>query len=123
MWPWTRKIDGADDRKSLDALAEFLAAANGTASGIAVSPLKALQCAPVARAVAVRSETLGVLPLHLFQRLEDGGKERADHPLADLLSHRPNGWTSAPQFIMELERDTLMNDAGAFAVASRHASR
>ncbi|WP_377847232.1 phage portal protein [Bosea sp. UC22_33] len=119
MWRWTRKDQAADDRKSLEALAEFFAAATGTASGIGVSPIKALQCAPVARAVAVRSETLGVLPLHLFQRLEDGGKERADHPLADLLSNRPNGWTSAPQFLMELERDTLMNDAGAFAVANR----
>lgn len=119
MWRWTRKDQAADDRKSLEALAEFFAAATGTASGIAVSPTKALQCAPVARAVAVRSETLGVLPLHLFQRLEDGGKERADHPLADLLSTRPNGWTSAPQFLMELERDTLMSDAGAFAVANR----
>lgn len=119
MWPFARKDSSAEDAKSLEALAEFFAAANGTASGIAVSPTKALQCAPVARAVAIRSETLGVLPLHLYRRLEDGGKERADHPLADLLSNRPNGWTSAPQFLMELERDTLLNDAGAFAVANR----
>lgn len=121
MWPFgSRKSAAANDAKSLEALAEFFAAANGTASGIAVSPTKALQCAPVARAVAVRSETLGALPLHLFRRLEDGGKERAaGHPLADLLSNRPNGWTSAAQFLMELERDTLMNDAGAFAAANR----
>ncbi|MFC5421046.1 phage portal protein [Bosea eneae] len=120
MWPWTsRKDAAADDAKSLDALAEFFAAAGATSSAIAVTPLKALECAPVARAVSVRSETLGVLPLHLYRRLEDGGKERADHPLADLLSNRPNGWTSAPQFLMEMERDTLLNDAGAFAVANR----
>ncbi len=119
MWPWTRKDSSAEDAKSLEALAEFFASAHGTASGIAVSPVKALQCAPVARAVAVRSETLGVLPLHLYRRLADGGKERADHPLADLLSNRPNGWTSAPQFLMEMERDTLLNDSGAFAVANR----
>lgn len=119
MWPFARKDSSAEDAKSLDALAEFFAAANGTASKIAVTPSKALECAPVARAVAVRSETLGVLPLHLYRRLEDGGKERADHPLADLLSNRPNGWTSAAAFIMELERDTLLNDAGAFAVANR----
>lgn len=119
IWPFTRKDQRAEEAKSLEALADFYAAANGTASGIAVSPVKALQCAPVARAVAVRSETLGVLPLHLFQRLEDGGKERADHPLADLLSNRPNGWTSAPQFLMELEKDTIISDAGAFALANR----
>lgn len=119
MWPFTRKDHAAEDAKSLDALAEFFAAAGATSSKIAVTPTKALECAPVARAVAVRSETLGVLPLHLYRRLEDGGKERAGHPLADLLSNRPNGWTSAAQFLMEMERDTLVNDAGAFAVANR----
>lgn len=119
MWPFARKDSSAEDAKSLEALAEFFAAANGTASKIAVTPTKALECAPVARAVAVRSETLGVLPLHLYRRLEDGGKERADHPLADLLSNCPNGWTSAAEFLMAMERDTLLNDAGAFAVANR----
>lgn len=119
IWPFTRKDQHAEDVKSLEALAEFFAAANKTASGIAVSPVQALQCAPVARAVAVRSEILGVLPLHLFQRLEGGGKERADHPLADLLNYRPNAWTSAPAFLMEMERDTLISDAGAFALANR----
>ncbi len=119
MWPFTRKDHSAEDAKSLEALAEFFAAAGATSSAIAVTPLKALESAPVARGVAVRSETLGCLPLHLYRRLEDGGKERADHPLEKLLSGRPNGWTSAAEFLMTLERDSLLNDAGAFALANR----
>ena len=120
MWPFARKDSASDDAKSLAALHEFFAAAGATSSAIAVTPLKALDCAPVARGVAVRSETLGILPLHLYRRLDGGGKERADdHPLSALLSQRPNGWTSATQFFTEMERDTLLNDRGAFAVANR----
>lgn len=120
MWPFgSRKDVSPDEAKGLAALEEFFAAAHGTASKIAVSPSKALECPPVLRAISVRSETLGTLPLHLYARLDDGGKDRADHPLETLLSARPNGWTSAPQFLMELERDCLMNDAGAFALANR----
>lgn len=120
MWPWTsRKDASADDAKSLAALEEFFAAAGATSSAIAVAPSKALECAPVARGVSVRSETLGILPCHIYRRLEGGGKERADHPLEMLLSGRPNGWTSTPHFLMELERDSLLHDAGAFALANR----
>lgn len=82
MWPFgTLKDASAEDAKSLAALEEFFAAAGATSSKIAVTPTKALECPPVARGVAVRSEVLGMLPLHLFERLDGGGKERADgHP-------------------------------------------
>jgi HK97 family phage portal protein len=119
MWPFTRKDASADDAKSLAALEQFFASAGATSSAIAVTPTKALECAPVARGVSVRSETLGILPCHLYRRLEGGGKERADHPLETLLSGRPNGWTSTPEFLMTLERDSLLHDAGAFALANR----
>jgi len=118
MWPW-RKSAPETEAKSLEALAEFFAAAGATASAIAVTPQKALESAPVARGVAVRSETLGCLPVHLYRRLEDGGKERADHPLETLLSGRLNGWTSTAEFLMTMERDSLLNDIGAVAVANR----
>jgi HK97 family phage portal protein len=118
MWWRSRKLDNSE-AKSLDALAGFFASAGATSSAIAVTPHKALESAPVARGVAVRSETLGCLPVHLYQRLEDGGKERADHPLEKLLSGRPNGWTSAAEFLMQMERDSLLNDIGAVALANR----
>ena len=119
MWPFSRKDHSAEDAKSLEALAEFFAAANGTASKIAVSPSKALECPAVARGVAVRCEILGTLPLHIYERLDGGGKERAEHPLERLLSARPNAWTSAPAFMMALERDALLHDIGGIAIANR----
>lgn len=119
MWPFARKDHSAEDAKSLEALAEFFAAANGTASKIAVSPSKALECPAVARGVAVRCEILGTLPLHIYERLDGGGKERAEHPLERLLSSRPNAWTSAPAFMMALERDALLHDIGGIAIANR----
>lgn len=119
MWPFARKSPPDVEAKSLQALEEFFAAAGATSSAIAVTPSKAIEAAPVARGVAVRSETLGILPIHIYRRLDGGGKERADHPLETLLSGRPNGWTSTPEFLMTLERDSLLHDAGAFALANR----
>lgn len=119
MWPFARKSPPDLEAKSLQALEDFFAAAGATSSAIAVTPSKAIEAAPVARGVAVRSETLGILPIHIYRRLDGGGKERADHPLETLLSGRPNGWTSTPHFLMELERDSLLHDAGAFALANR----
>lgn len=119
MWPFSRKIADDTESKSLAALEEFLASASVTASGIAVSPTKALECPAVARAVAVRCEILGTLPLHVYERLDAGGKERSSHPLERLLSSRPNAWTSAPAFMMALERDALLHDIGGIAIANR----
>lgn len=120
MWPFARKDHSTEDAKSLAALEEFFAGASGTASKIAVSPTRALECPAVARGIAVRSEVLGMLPLHLFRRLNAGGKERAEgHALEKLLSGRPNGWTSAPSFLMQLERDSLLHDIGGIAIANR----
>lgn len=120
MWPFgTRKDAAAEDAKSLEALAEFFAAANGTASKIAVSPAKSLECVPVRAAVQLRCETLSSLPLRLYRKLPDGGKEKAtDHPLYPLLHGRANPWTSSSDFISSLERDSLLTGHG-YALANR----
>lgn len=109
----------AAELKSLSALEEFFAAAHGTASKIAVSPTKALECVPVRAAVQLRCETLSSLPLRLYRRLPDGGKEKAtNHPLYALLHGRANGWTSSTDFVSALERDTLLTGHG-YALAIR----
>lgn len=120
MWPFgTRKDTSAEDAKSLAALEEFFAAAGATASKIAVSPSKALECVPVRAAVQLRCETLSSLPLRLYRRLADGGKEKADdHPLYPLLHGRANPWTSSSDFISSLERDSLLTGHG-YALANR----
>jgi phage portal protein BeeE len=51
-----------------------------TRSGVVVTPSTAVQVAAVNAAVRVISETIASLPLILYRRLKDGGKERAlDH--------------------------------------------
>ncbi|MBN9471885.1 MAG: phage portal protein [Bosea sp.] len=119
MWPFSRKIADDTESKSLAALQEFLAAAGATSSKIAVTPTKALECVPVRAAVQLRCETLSSLPLRLYRRLEDGGKEKAtDHPLYGLLHGRANGWTSSSDFVSSLERDSLLTGHG-YALANR----
>lgn len=68
----------------------------GTASGVTVSPEGALAHAAVLAAVRLLSDTVASLPLILYRRLPDGGKERAtDHQLYHLLHLQPNPRMSA----------------------------
>jgi HK97 family phage portal protein len=81
--------------------AELLAlfGASPTASGTVVTPESAMRCATVYASVKVIAESVAQLPLHLYRRTEDGGKERAaDHPLSELLHDQPNEWTSSFEF-------------------------
>jgi HK97 family phage portal protein len=90
-----------------------------TAANIAVTPEIALKCIPVYRGVSVRCEVLGSLPFLLYERREDGGKDRAvAHPLFRLIHDRPNPWTSAADFVMQLEQDCI-TDGGGYALANR----
>ena len=90
-----------------------------TAANIAVTPEIALKSTPVYRGVSVRCEVLGSLPFMLYRRRPDGGKDRAtDHPIFKLIHSRPNPWTSAPEFVMQLEQDCI-TDGGGYALANR----
>jgi HK97 family phage portal protein len=111
-------IGGGFERKS-DAYDALLGIGLATAANIAVTPELALKCVPVYRGVSVRCEVLGSLPFLLYERREDGGKDRAiNHPLYRLIHDRPNAWTSAADFVMQLELDCI-TDAGGFALANR----
>lgn len=110
------------ERKS-DPWAALIDAASQTAAGIMVSPDRALRCVPAYAAVRVIAETVGTLPIHLYKRRTDGGKDRAaEHPLYRLLHDRPNQWTSAPEFIMQLQKDSLTH-GGGFALANRSGAK
>lgn len=72
----------------------------GTTVGIPVTPLVALQVAAVFACVKVISETLATLPIIVYRRREDGGKDRAtQHPLYDLLHDSPNAWQTSFEFV------------------------
>src|SRR5207244_3063105 len=62
-------------------------------AGVAVSPDTAMRLGAVYGCVGLISDMVASLPLILYRRLDDEGKERAtSHPLYDLLRRRPNAW-------------------------------
>ena len=62
-----------------------------SATGLRVSPDGALRLSAVYACVRILSETMASLPIVLYRKREDGGKDRVtDHWLYRLLCRRPN---------------------------------
>ena len=62
-----------------------------TGSGMRVSPDSALRLAAVYACVRILAETMASLPLVIYQRRPDGGKDKVtDHWLYRLMAKRPN---------------------------------
>lgn len=84
-----------------------------TASGRAVDEDTALSVIAVYACVRVIAETVATLPLGVFRRLMDGGREAApDHPLYDLLHWQPN-----PEMTSTTFRETLTAHAAMWGNA------
>ena len=67
-------------------LREWLGGGTASASGISVTHEKAMQLSAVMACVRILGESVATLPLHLFRRLPNGGKERArNHPMERLV--------------------------------------
>lgn len=65
-------------------------------AGMAVVPESALSIAVVYRAVNVLAHSVASIPLVVYHRLPNEGKERArTHPAYDLLHDKPNAWTTS----------------------------
>lgn len=65
----------------------------GATSGVRITSQNALQNSTVVLGcVRVLAETVASLPLHVYRRLPNGGRERAPCWLDTLLSQRPNCW-------------------------------
>lgn len=91
-----------------------------SAAGIAVTPRTAMECAPVRCGVQAISETIGQLPLKVFQRGVDNSKAAApDHPAYALLHDAANEWTPAAKFREEITRDAILRPYGGFAFINR----
>ena len=68
-------------------------------AGMRVTPETAMQCSTVLACVRLIAENVATIPLHVFRRLPEGGKERArDLPLYRLLNQQPNGWLTSFEF-------------------------
>lgn len=89
-------------------------------AGVSVTPDSALRCPTAYACVAVLSQAVAQLPLHLYERTADGGKDRAtSHPLYALLNDQPNEWTSSYDFRQSMMSSALRYDQGAFAWIGR----
>lgn len=62
-------------------------------AGPVVTVESALALTAVQSCTTLLAESIAQLPLELFRRTKDGGREVAkDHPLYRILAHTPNGW-------------------------------
>jgi HK97 family phage portal protein len=100
----------------------LLGGAGGTAAGASVSPETAMRCTAVFGAIKVLAETVSQLPIHLYRRTPDGGRERADdHPVEALLSDAANPWTPASEFRLIMETQLALH-GNAYAWIGRGAA-
>ena len=109
------------ERRSTGAWGELgamLAVANETAAGIAVNAATALEYAPVLAAVRLIAESVGQLPVHLFERSGDDRRRAEDHPLERLLTCQPAPWVTPFAFKTDLTAALLLHGE-AFALVSR----
>jgi len=122
MFDRLKSIIGFEKKSTLaNPSPELLAlfGATPTASGAVVTPDTAMRCSTVFASVKVIAESVAQLPLHLYRRTGDGGKERAaDHPLAELLHDQANDWTSAFEFRLFMQTALCLH-GNAFAFINR----
>lgn len=104
------------------AAMSLLFGAQKTAAGASVTPENAMHCPAVYACVKVLSESVGQLPLILYKRTADGGKDKAtDHPLFELLAHQPNDWTSSYEFRINMQA-SLSLYGNCYAFVNRDSS-
>ncbi len=90
-----------------------------TKAGVRVGDDVGIACAAVFACIRVVSEDVAKLPLILYRRSANGGKERAtDHPLYALLHDQPNGWQTSFE-LREMLQGHLELRGNAFAFVNR----
>jgi HK97 family phage portal protein len=91
-----------------------------SASGMRVNSDTAMRISTVNACVRIISAGIASLPLHVFKRLDGGGKERWDqHPLSRLLNLRPNVWQTSMDW-REQMLDHLLMRGNYFGAILRH---
>ena len=104
------------------AAMSLLFGAQATAAGAMVTPENAMHCPAVYACVKVIGESVSQLPLVLYKRAADGGKDRAEaHPLFEILQHQPNDWTSSYEFRINMQA-ALCLYGNAYAFINRDGS-
>ncbi len=93
-------------------LREFLGS-NNTTTGVAVSEGNAITYAPVWAAINCISSDIAALPLHMYRRSPDGGKERfTGNPLYRLVHDLPNPEETSMTWRQTLQAHVLLYGNG-----------
>ena len=76
---------------------------NNNPAGIRITADTALYSTVVLACVRILGESVASLPLNLYKKLPDGGKELQDkNPLFDVLHSTPNSWQTSYEFFEQL---------------------
>lgn len=84
---------------------DFWYGGSGTQSetGLTVTPERAMRVTTVYRCIAIMSQTLASLPIHIYRKIpgEAGASQREladNHPLGEVLRYQPNRWQTSFEF-------------------------
>lgn len=83
------------------ALAEMFGSMMATASGVSVTAENALSCPAVYASVGLLADTVGTIPLEMFERSGDARRRAIDNPLYELVHTAPNGWQTSVEWRQE----------------------
>jgi HK97 family phage portal protein len=78
-----------------------------TRSGVAINEVTAMKCLDVFACIRCIAEDIAKLPLYLYKRTGDRGKERVLNHVADLLNKQPNPEMTAFDFKTALQGHVL----------------
>jgi HK97 family phage portal protein len=85
-----------------EELSRVLARRSTSAAGVAVTPERAMSLSAVFSCVRVLAESVGQLPVHLYEEKGREKQKTKDHPLYDLLHFAPNKFQTAQEWREQL---------------------
>jgi HK97 family phage portal protein len=108
-----RAINSPSVPLSADRIIDYLGGGRTSTAGVKVTRETVLGLPAVKRAVELISQSVAKLPLVVYRRTEDDGKERArNHPAYRLLWKKPNPTTTSYKFIETLTANALLQGNG-----------
>lgn len=116
-----RRKSGGWRRKSQltnrdDWFYEWLIGGQRSASGVVVSPQRALEEVVTMACVSIRAQDLAKLPVHVYRYAKDGSKDVIkNHPL-EALFRAPNGWQTWLEFVETVGFNYLLRGRGMAAM-------
>jgi HK97 family phage portal protein len=92
-----------DESRNWDYGSGGWASSNRNPAGVKIDAETALRSTTVLACIRVLSTSVAGLPLHIYRRLPNGGKEIArEHPLYKLLHTQPNAWQTSVEWREQL---------------------